>query len=297
MNDWPALPLDEWRETYQTLHMYTQVVGKVRLQLAPPMNHWWQIPLYLTSRGLTTSPMPYGERTLEVFFDFLQHQLIVETSDGERREISLGGSVRDFYRNVMATLHSVHVDVSIWPHPVEVPDPVPFDEDTRHATYNPDHARRFWEVLRRVDTTFKQFRAEFSGKSSPVHFFWGSFDLAVTRFSGRPAPPKPAADPVTLLAYNAQLSSLGFWPGGQGIEGAAFYSYCYPEPPAYRSQPARPVRAAYNEAIGEFLLMYDDVRSSPDPNEAILSFGRSTYEAAARLQDWPSDLVDPAHVG
>ncbi|HET7564144.1 MAG TPA: DUF5996 family protein [Gemmatimonadaceae bacterium] len=289
--DWPALPLEAWKDTYDTLHMYTQVVGKVRLEFAPMMNEWWQVPLYLTARGLTTSPIPYRDRTFAMTFDFFEHQLHVDTSDGEVRRIPLGGAVKTFYREVMDTLHALGIDATIWPHPVEVPDPIPFDQDDRHHTYDPDAARRFWDVLRQVAVVLTEFRARFTGKCSPVHFFWGSFDLAVTRFSGRSAAPKPDADLITRLAYDAQLSSVGFWPGGQGIDGAAFYSYTYPEPTGFRSQTVRPAAAFYQDQLGEFLLMYDDVRAAADPRRAILDFAQSTYEAGARLQNWPRELV------
>lgn len=298
---WPALPLEEWRETYATLHMYTQVVGKVRLALAPMMNQWWQVPLYVTARGLTTSPMPTGERTgertCEMLFDFFDHVLVVETSDGQLGRIALGGAVRDFYREVTRALEALGVSVSIWPHPVEVPNPIPFEEDDTHATYDAAQALRFWEVLRRVDVVLKDFRARFTGKASPVHFFWGSFDLATTRFSGRPAPPKPDTDAMTRLAYNAELASVGFWPGGQGVDGAAFYAYAYPEPSGYRSHPVRPRGAFYHEPLGEFLLMYDVVRQASEPRDAILDFAQSTYDAAADLMSWPRAQLERAGPG
>jgi Family of unknown function (DUF5996) len=290
--DWLALPLEQWKDTYATLHMYTQVVGKVRLKLSPMMNQWWQVPLYLTARGLTTSPISYQQRTFEMEFDFHQHSLILATCEGETRTLALGGPVRNFYREVMAALHGLGVEVRIWPHPVEVPDPIPFEQDVEHHTYEPAQAQQFWHVLRQVDKVFELFRARFTGKCSPVHFFWGSFDLAVTRFSGRPATPKPGADLITRLAYNEELSSLGFWPGGHGVPGAAFYSYSFPEPPGFRQQSVRPAAARYDDALGEFLLMYDDVRAAPDPPAAILDFAQSTFEAAARLQDWPRQLME-----
>lgn len=273
--------------------MYTQVVGKVRLARSPMMNQWWQVPLYVTARGLTTSPIPAERGTFEMSFDFFAHTLSVVTSGGAMRSIPLGGSVRSFYREVMDTLRSLGLETRIWPHPVEVPDPVPFEQDDR-ADYDPGSAHTFWRVLQQVDMVFKEFRSRFTGKSSPVHFFWGSFDLAVTRFSGRTAAPKPDADIITRMAYNAQLSSVGFWPGGQGINGAAFYSYTYPEPPAFRTQPIRPHAAGYNDQLGEFLMMYDAVRATADPRSTILDFAQSTYEAGARLQNWPRELLDHA---
>jgi hypothetical protein len=288
---WPPLPLTAWQDTYQTLHMYTQIVGKIRLAYSPMMNQWWQVPLYLTARGLTTSPIPYDHRTFEMEFDFFDHHLIVQTSDSKTRRIALGPPVKDFYREMMETLRAVGIEAHIWTQPVEVPDPIPFEKDNRHASYDPRHAHRFWQILKEVEIVFGEFRARFTGKCSPVHFFWGSFDLAVTRFSGRPAPTQPGADLITRLAYNAELSSLGFWPGGRGIRGtiggAAFYSYTYPEPAGFRDQPVRPEAAFYHDGLGEFLLMYDTVRTLDDPRSAILDFAQSTYEAGARLQKWP----------
>jgi Family of unknown function (DUF5996) len=288
---WPPLPLTAWQDTYQTLHMYTQIVGKIRLAYSPMMNQWWQVPLYLTARGLTTSPIPYDHRTFEMEFDFFDHHLIVQTSDSKTRRIALGPPVKDFYREMMETLRAVGIEAHIWTQPVEVPDPIPFEKDNRHASYDPRHAHRFWQILKEVEIVFGEFRARFTGKCSPVHFFWGSFDLAVTRFSGRPAPTQPGADLITRLAYNAELSSLGFWPGGRGIRGtiggAAFYSYTYPEPAGFRDQPVRPEAAFYHDGLGEFLLMYDTVRTLDDPRSAILDFAQSTYEVGARLQKWP----------
>ena len=293
---WPPLPLAAWQDTYQTLHMYTQIVGKVRLAYSPMMNQWWQVPLYLTARGLTTSPIPYDHRTFEMEFDFFDHSLIIQTSDNKTRRIALGPSVKDFYREVMEALHVVGIEAHIWTQPVEVPDPIPFEQDNRHASYDPCHAHRFWEILKEVEIVFEEFRARFTGKCSPVHFFWGSFDLAVTRFSGRSAPVSPDADLITHLAYNAELSSLGFWPGGRGIrgtiDGAAFYSYTYPEPAGFRDQRVRPEAAFYHDGLGEFLLRYDLIRLLDDPRSAILDFAQSTYEAGARLQKWSLDQFD-----
>ena len=283
---WPPLPLDAWQETYATLHMYTQVVGKIRLALSPMTNHWWHVPLYVTARGFTTSPIPHQDRTFQMDLDLFDHQLVVQTCDGDVRRIALGSAVKDFYREVLATLRVLGIDVRIWPRPVEVPDPIPFADDDRHATYDPAAAHRFWQVLRRVDRVFHAFRGRFTGKASPVHFFWGSFDLAVTRFSGRSAAPKPGADAITRLAYNAELSSLGFWPGGGEIKGAAFYSYAYPQPAGFERQSVHPETAFYDPRLGEFLLRYDEVREAEDPGALILAFAQSTYEAGARLQGW-----------
>ncbi|MBV9453717.1 MAG: hypothetical protein JOZ19_06305 [Rubrobacter sp.] len=292
---WPALPLGEWHETYTTLHMYSQVVGKVRLESSPMTNHWWQVPLYLTARGLTTSPISHADKSFQLDFDFFEHELVILTSKGEVRRIPLGSAVKNFYARILNTLEELGVAVEIWPVPVEVANPVPFEHDER-LTYDPAYAHRFWQVLRRVDAVFKQFRARFSGKCSPVQFYWGSFDLAVTRFSGRAALPDSDADVITRFSYNAELSSLGFWPGGtfpadEGMRevDAAFYSYTFPEPPGFSDQPVSPERASYDLQLGEFLLSYDDVRSAADPEREILDFAQSTYEAGARLQGWPMD--------
>ncbi|MDQ3810473.1 MAG: DUF5996 family protein [Chloroflexota bacterium] len=294
---WPSLPLEDWQDTYATLHMYTQIVGKIRLALSPMTNHWWQVPLYVTARGLTTSPMAYHDRTFQMDFDLFDHQLLVQTCDGDVRRVALGPAVKDFYREVLATLQALGIRPRIWRRPVEVPDPIPFDEDDRHATYDPAAAQRFWQVLRRVERVFHEFRGRFTGKSSPVHFFWGSFDLAVTRFSGRPAAPKPGADLITRVAYNAEQSSLGFWPGGGEVRGAAFYSYTYPQPAGFERQPARPEGAFYHAGLGEFLLLYEDVYAAEDPARLILEFAQSTYEAGARLQGWPIDELELPPVG
>jgi hypothetical protein len=285
---WPALPLAEWQDTYKTLHMYSQVVGKVRLEASPMMNHWWQVPLYLTARGMTTSSIAHGDKSFQLDFDFLDHELVALTSEGASRRLPLGSAVKDFYARVMDTLEALSVPVEIWPVPVEVADPIPFDQDER-STYEPEHAHRFWQVLRRADAVFKRFRARFTGKASPVQFYWGSFDLAVTRFSGRPAQPRPDADVVTRLSYDAELSSLGFWPGGTFPGGAvdpAFYSYTFPEPAGFPEEPVSPEGARYDSQLGEFLLWYD-ARSAANPERAILDFAQSTYEAGARLQGWP----------
>ena len=291
---WPALPLAEWQGTYTTLHMYSQVVGKVRLESSPMTNHWWQVPLYLTARGLTTSPIVHsGGKSFQLDFDLFDHELVALTSEGETRRIPLGSAVKDFYARVIDTLERLSVPVEIWPVPVEVAAPVPFERDER-STYEPEHAHRFWQILWQVDAVFKRFRARFVGKVSAVQFYWGSFDLAVTRFSGRPAEPRPDSDVITRLAYNAELSSLGFWPGGilpwgGGVDGAAFYSYTFPAPTGFSEAPVSPEQAYYDSQLGEFLLLYDDVRTTPNPERAILDFAQSTYEAGARLQDWPVD--------
>ena len=293
---WPELPLEAWRDTHATLHMWTQVVGKVRLALAPLVNHWWQVPLYVTACGLTTSLIPDGTRAFEITFDFLDHQLRIETSEGERREVPLRPqSVADFYGATMAALADLGITVKIWPVPVEVPAPVPFEEDRRHRAYDPEYARRFWRILVQTERVFTQFRARFVGKVSPVHFFWGSFDLAVTRFSGRPAPRHPGApgvaDRVTREAYSHEVSSAGFWPG-EGVGFPAFYAYAYPEPEGFDQSPVRPAQAYYDANLHEFLLPYDAVRTAASPDETLLAFLQSTYEAAADAAHWDRPALE-----
>ncbi len=283
---WPELPLDAWQDTYATLHMWTQIVGKVRLALSPLVNHWWEVPLYVNARGLTTSPIPYGDGIFEVQFDFIDHKLAIQTSWGSSKTLALKPqSVAAFYAEFMAALKSLGIDVKIWTTPCEVPNPTPFERDTQHVSYDPEYAHRFWQILVLSDTIFKEFRAGFIGKDSPVHFFWGSFDLAVTRFSGRRAPPRPDADPITREAYSHEVISAGFWPGA-GYKGPAFYAYAAPEPLGFSQQPVKPQAAFYETQMHEFLLMYDDVRSAASPREALLSFLQSTYEAGANLGNW-----------
>jgi len=292
---WPELPLAAWQDTFATLHMWTQIVGKVRLALSPRVNHWWEVPLYVNTRGLTTSPIPYGDGIFEVQFDFVEHELTIQTNWGPSKTLSLKAqSVADFYIEFMAALRSLGINVKIWAMPVEVPDPVRFDRDTRHASYNPEYARRFWEILVLVDSLFKEFRARFVGKSSPVHFFWGSFDLAVTRFSGRRAPERVGADPITREAYSHEVISAGFWPGGGDIKGAAFYAYAAPEPAAFATQSVLPAAAFYHPQLHEFLLMYDDVRRDVSPRHALLSFLQSTYDAGANLAQWDRKQLERA---
>jgi Family of unknown function (DUF5996) len=287
---WPALPLDAWRDTYATLHLWTQIVGKIRMALSPHVNHWWQVPLYLTARGLTTSPMPYRGRVIELNFDFVEQALLVLTSDGMTRRLELyPRSMADFYQELMAVLNALDLEVKIWPMPVEIPDPIPFAEDTQHAAYDPEYAQRLleaWRVLLQVDRVLKQFRARFNGKSSPVHFFWGSFDLAVTRFSGRPAPPHPSGIPFMIEAESHESSSVGFWPGSDALQAPAFYSYAYPEPPGLRAARLRPEAAGWDIAMGTFILLYDDMRSQQQPDQALLEFCQGTYETAADLGKW-----------
>ncbi|HEY1800306.1 MAG TPA: DUF5996 family protein [Terriglobales bacterium] len=286
-NPWPDLPLAAWQDTYSTLHMWTQIVGKVRLALSPRINHWWEVPLYVTARGLTTSPMPYGDGIFEVEFDFIHHNLIIQTSWDTSRTLPLAPrSVADFYAEFMSALRSLGINVKIWKMPVEIPNPIAFDQDTQHSSYDPEYAHRFWRILVLCDTIFKEFRAGFIGKDSPVHFFWGSFDLAVTRFSGRRAPARPEADPITREAYSHEVISGGFWPGGGDIKGAAFYAYAAPEPPGFAQQAVQPAAAFYDQNLHESFLMYDDVRRSVSPRETLLRFLQSTYEAGANLARW-----------
>ena len=284
---WPALPLDAWQDTYATLHMWTQIAGKVRLALSPRLNHWWEVPLYVNSRGLTTSPIPYGTGIFEIQFDFMQHKLFIDTSSGSERVIALEPkSVAEFYREFKSALQSLGINIKIWRMPVEIANPIPFDQDTQHASYDPEYANRFWRILLCCDSIFKEFRCGFVGKSSPSHFFWGSFDLAVTRFSGRRAPDRPGADVITKEAYSHEVISAGFWPGGGEIKGAAFYTYAAPEPSGFAEARVRPTRAFYHSGLHEFLLMYDEVRLSPSPKSALLDFLQSTYDAGANLAHW-----------
>ena len=291
----PELPYDSWKDTLATLHMWTQMVGKIRLSLSPLVNHWWNVPLYVTSRGLTTSPMPYGSRTLEICFDFIDHKLIIETTDGEIRELALKPqSVADFYQLLMKTLSQLGMPVSIWTRPCEQPEEltIPFEKDTVHKSYDAEAAHKFWEILVWADSVFKEFRASFVGKASPAHFFWGSFDLAVTRFSGRRAPDRPGADFITREAYSHEVSSAGFWPGGGDIKGPAFYSYAAPEPAGFAERKVNPPAAYYHPVMKEFVLMYENVRTAESPNAELLAFLQSTYEAAADLGHWDRDALE-----
>jgi Family of unknown function (DUF5996) len=283
----PALPLDSWKDTQATLHMWMQVVGKVRLKLCPLVNHWWNVPLYVTARGLTTSAMPYRETNLEIRFDFIDHKLIIETSDGSQGVLALQPqSVAEFYQDFMAALAELGVNVKIWTTPCELPDPIPFEKDTVHKSYDAEAANKFWRILVWVDAVLKEFRTGFLGKASPVHFFWGSFDHAVTRFSGRRAPERPGADSITREAYSHEVSSAGFWQGGGDVKGPAFYSYAAPEPLGFAEQQVRPDAAFYHPQMKEFLLMYDDVRTADSPKAALMEFLQSTYEAAAVCGNW-----------
>ncbi len=296
---WPALPLDAWRETYGTLHMLSQIIGKIRLAQAIPVNHWWHVTLHLTSRGLTTLPMPCGGRSLQIDFDFIAHQFLFATSDGGVRSLELKSrAVANTYQEIQAVLSSLGIQVPIWPVPVEVADPIPFEKDTRHAAYDPVYAQRFWRILSQASRVLAEFRSRFLGKASPIHFFWGSFDLAHTRFSGRRAPEHPSVpgmpDRVVREAYSHECSSVGFWPGGGSIAGAAFYAYAYPEPAGYREAPIQPAKAFFSKELAEFILLYDDMRELPDPDQALLDFAQSTYEAAADLGRWNRPALERA---
>ena len=293
--DWPELSLAAWQDTYSTLHMWSQIVGKVRLALSPKLNHWWEVPLYVNAVGLTTSPIPYAGGIFEIQFDFIDHTLIITTDKATSRTLRLEPkSVADFYREFMAALKLLGIEVKIWPTPVEIPNPIPFDRDTQHASYDPEYAHRFWRILVSCDSVFKEFRARFIGKSSPSHFFWGSFDLAVTRFSGRRAPERVGADPIMREAYSHEVISAGWWPGGGDIAGAAFYAYAAPEPEGFAEQPIQPAPAFYHPQLKEFLLMYDDVRQSPAPRATLLEFLQSTYDAGANTGKWDRTELEKA---
>jgi len=290
-DEWPSLRFSEWSDTCATLHRWTQVIGKIRLAQMPLINHWWQVPLYVTSCGLTTSPIPYGVWTFQIDFDFIDHRLAITTSDGATEGFALRPqTVADFYDETMQRLKALGLDIRIWTTPVEIPDPVPFEQDRQHSAYDPEYANRFWRVLVQADRVFTAFRARFLGKASPVHFFWGSFDLAVTRFSGRLAPPHPGApniaDRITREAYSHEVSSCGFWPGGAGLEQPIFYSYAYAEPAGFKDMPVLPKAAFYSRDFGEFILPYDEVRQAAAPDETLLDFLQSTYEAAANSACW-----------
>jgi hypothetical protein len=284
---WPELPLEAWQDTYATLHMWTQIVGKVRLALTPKINHWWGVPLYVNPLGLTTSAIPYSGGDFEVQFDFVHHKLVVQTSHDTIRTLALAPrSVADFYREFEAALVSLGIAAKILRMPVEIPDPIPFDQDIKHASYDSEYANRFWRILVSCDAIFNEFRAGFIGKASPVHFFWGSFDLAATRFSGRRAPEREGADSITREAYSHEVISAGFWPGGGDVKGAAFYAYAAPEPAGFAQHPVRPAEAFYHPQLKEFILMYDEVRQAASPRESLLAFLQSTYDAGADLAKW-----------
>ena len=299
-DQWPALRVEDWTATRDTLHMWLQIVGKLRLAKAPMVNHWWQVPLYVTPRGLTTAAVPHGPKIFEIEFDFCVHELHVDVEGGERRIVALEPkSVARFYEETIGALQELGIDVSINTTPVELERVIPFERDEEHASYDPGHAELFWRQLVQTDRVMKHFRSRFIGKVSPVHLFWGGMDLAVTRFSGRAAPRHPGGFPnvgdwVMVEAYSHELSSCGFWPGG-GEEGA-FYAYAYPEPVGFRDHPVGPADAYYSDDAGQYLLPYEAVRTAPDPDAALSEFLQSTYEAAAAHAGWDREALedDPA---
>jgi hypothetical protein len=291
-DDWPDLPLSDWADTCATLHLWTQVVGKIRLAHAPMINHWWQAPLYVTSRGLTTSLIPYGGVSFQIDFDFIDHTLTLKTSQGEIETVALGPrTVADFYMEVMGRLRGLGLETRIWTMPVEIPDAIPFEHDSMHRSYDPDYVQRFWRALVQVERVLTRFRGQFLGKVSPVHFFWGSFDMAVTRFSGRSAPKLVSNSPnlgawVMQEAYSHEVSSCGFWPGNGGFGQAAFYSYAYPEPQGFASAPISPIATYYDQSLGQHILPYNAVRQAISPDDELMRYLIDTYEAAANLGGW-----------
>jgi hypothetical protein len=289
---WPTLPLAEWKATYRTLHMWTQMAGKVQLALTPRINHWWNVTLHVTARGLATMPIPAGPDVFTMTFDFVDQVLRIDLSSGDRREIPLAAQpIAHFYERFMATLRALGIEARVWPMPVEVPDPVRFDRDPS-GEYDADSARRCWRILAEVDAVLKEFRARFIGKCSPVHFFWGSFDLAVTRFSGRLAPPRPGTDAINREAYSHECNSAGWWPGSGAIDGPAFYAYAAPEPAGLSTARIAPGAAFYSRDMKEFIYRYDDMRAAPDPRAALLEFLQTTYEAGANLARWDRPALE-----
>ena len=298
-NSWPALAYADWQDSCNTLHLWTQVVGKVKLALAPLTNHWWGIVLFVTARGLTTGAMPHGARALQIDFDFCAHEVVLSTTDAREQRIALEPmATADFYAAVMAALRALDVDVRIWTMPSEIEGAIPFDTDRTHASYDAAAANIFWRQLVQADRVFNIFRARFLGKTSPSHFFWGSFDLAVTRFSGRVAPPLKSNNTPNVAAwvmneaYSHECASVGFWPGNGGYGRAAFYAYAYPEPDGFGAEPVAPAGAAYNADIGQFLIDYDAIRMAASPDDALLEFMQSTYEAAANRAAWDRKALE-----
>lgn len=296
--NWPDLPYEAWKDTCATLHMYTQVVGKIRMSYTPWLNHSWHVTLYLTVRGLTTSPIPYDGRAFQIDFDFIDHAVFLRTSEGREKKIPLNGlPVAEFYSTVLSALGELRINVRINEIPNEVPNPIPFSHNRAPATYDPDSAHRFWKAMLQIDRIFNLFRTRFLGKCSPVHFFWGSFDLAVTRFSGRPAPKHPGGvpalpDSVTREAYSHEVSSAGFWPGAASMPFPAFYSYAYPVPAEFHAQPVRPKDAYFHQELGEFILPYEAVQRAKEPDNLLMEFLQSTYEAAANTGNWDRRSLD-----
>ncbi len=287
---WPPLPLNEWQDTYSTLHMWTQIIGKIRMTLSPPINHWWHVTLYLSAVGLTTGPVPYPAGVFEIELDFQNHSLRISTASGAAVSRPLQAeSVASFYRGILACLKSLGIAVEINPKPQEIPDAIPFDQDQTHCSYDPEYARRLWSILVSTAKVMHQFRGKFIGKCSPVHFFWGSFDLACSRFSGRPAPPRRGV--ISGPAYSHEVSSVGFWPGA-GLGGPAFYSYTVPPPPGLADAQIQPPAAKWSKELSEFILMYEDVRTAPSPEAALLQFFESTYAAGADLGEWDRSSLE-----
>jgi hypothetical protein len=292
---WPALPLSEWQETYRTIHMWMQIVGKIKLELHPSLNHWWHVTFFITSRGMTTGPLPSGRTTFEIDFDFIHHQLTLFTSIGATRIMPLiPRSVADFYHELLALLRSQGIEVTIDPMPCEVVDPIPCDVNQTDQAYDEEYVNRFWRILVQVDQVFKAFRSDFLGKSSPVHFFWGAPDLAVTRFSGRRAPLRKGADRMTREGYSHEVISCGFWPGGGTVNGPTFYAYAAPEPEGFKTASIRPPQAFYSTDLSEYVLLYEEVRKATSPDQMILDFCQSTYEAAATLAHWDREALERA---
>ncbi|MGA2135994.1 MAG: DUF5996 family protein [Bryobacteraceae bacterium] len=295
---WPSLALESWSDTCKTLHMWLQIAGKIRLAQGPWINHSWNVTLYVTGKGLTTSPIPYGVRTFQIEFDFLHHNLAIESCDGRTGGLPLQPqSVAAFYHRLMEEMGRLDLNVTIHKKPNEIPDPIRFDQDETHRTYDRDHANRFWRILVQADRMMREFRGRFIGKCSPVHFFWGGLDLAVTRFSGRLAPPHPGGipnlpDSVTREAYSHEVSSCGFWPGGGAIAYPAFYSYAYPEPPGFAAHLIKPAAAFYSADAREFILPYETVRQSECPDQMLLEFLQASYDAAANLSSWDRQSLE-----
>lgn len=290
---WPELPFDAWKDTCETLHLWTQVVGKVRLELTPSINHWWHVPLYITSRGLTTSLIPYHHRTFEVQFDFIDHNLLILVSDGRIKTMPLiPRSVSNFYQEFMASLRALDIEVTINTLPSEIVNAIPCDEDDVHNAYNAEYAHRFWRILLQTEQVMRKYRSHFIGKSSPIHFFWGSFDLALTFFSGRRAPERPGADAITKEAYSHEVISVGFWPGNAQYPIASFYAYAAPVPDGMATASIRPEKAFFSKEMGEFLLSYDDVRTATSPWLTLLEFFESTYNVSADLAHWDRNALE-----
>ena len=294
---WPSLPLSEWKDTYETIHRWTQIVGKIRIALEPLINHWWNSTLYVTSRGLTTSAMPYENTQLQIDFDFLDHYLVIQTSEGITKKIALKPiPVAEMFEEIMYNLGDIDIHVPLWTTPVEVADRTPFEEDFKHASYDREYIKRIWTILFQTNRVFTEFRSRFIGKVSPVHFFWGAFDLAVTRFSGRTAPSHSGAPGlakfVAVEAYSHEVSSCGFWPGGGNVDNPVYYSYVYPEPHGFKEYAILPKEAYYEEKMGEFVLPYETVRNSENPDGILMDFLESTYSAAATTAKWDRNSLE-----